>query len=127
MFPVAEGECRKLAEIDVVELGRGGDGDDDEECLEVLKEAVSNADELLVEAVVQRLEMTAAAGRGNRNHVKVTAGEQADVQVGQQYSEAVLLANASILMPEGTTNAVDVVVAKGLARVHIGSRFGVRF
>ncbi|KAK4113338.1 hypothetical protein N656DRAFT_778107, partial [Canariomyces notabilis] len=128
-FPVAGGECRKLAEIDVVELGGGGDGDDDEqECLEVLKEAASNTDEVLVEAVVQRLEMTAAAGRGNRNYVKeVTAGEQADVQVGQQYSEAVLLANASILMPEGTTNAVDVVVAKGLARVHVGSRFGVRF
>ncbi len=126
-FPAADGELRKLAATEVVELGGGEGGADEEESLEVLRGVASETDEVLVEAVSQRLETLVDGGRGDRNYAKeVNVGDTAQVQVGHDYSEAVLLATGGML-PGTTTNVVDVVVAKGSSRVQVGSRFGVRF
>lgn len=126
-FPAVDGELRKLAVTEVVELGGGEGAADEEESLEVLRGVASETDEVLVEAVAQRLETLVDGGRGDRNYAKeVNVGDTAQVQVGHDYSEAVFLATGGML-PGTTTNVVDVVVAKGSSRVQVGSRFGVRF
>ena len=125
-FPAADGELKQLAVTEVVELGGGEGAAEEEESLEVLRGAASETDEVLVEAVSQRLESLVDTGRGDRNYAKeVNVGDTAQVQVGHDYSEAILLAGG--MLPGTTTNAVDVVVAKGSSRVQVGSRFGVRF
>ncbi len=126
-FPATDGELRKIAGTEVVELGGGEGGADEEESLEALREAASETDEVLVEAVAQRLDQLGDNGTGNRNYAKeVNVGEMAQVQVGNDYGESVLLATGGALLGS-TTNVVDVVVAKGSSRVQVGSRFGVKF
>ncbi|KAK0704338.1 prion-inhibition and propagation-domain-containing protein [Lasiosphaeris hirsuta] len=115
---VPEVEYKKLVEVEVVELGT-------KESLEVLKGVAEGMDDVLVDAVVKRLRIV-DPGREDRNYVQqLNVGDTAQVQVGHEYAETVLLAAG--VMPSGVTNEVDVVMAKGLSKVHVGNRFGVRF
>ncbi|KAK0617650.1 prion-inhibition and propagation-domain-containing protein [Immersiella caudata] len=122
-FPVAEGGLQTLAAAEVVEVCGEGGVDDEEETLKALKEAAIETDKMLADAVEKRLEKIAGAA-SNLNYAKeISVGDLAQVQVGNEYTEAFLAASSFF----GTTNMVDVVVAKGSARVHVGSRFGVRY
>jgi hypothetical protein len=122
-FPVADGGLQMLAATEVIEMCGEEGVDDEEETLEVLKEAATETDKVLADAVEKRLEEIEGVD-SNLNYAKeINVGDLAQVQVGNEYTEAFLAARGF----SGTTNMVDVVVAKGSARVHVGSRFGVRY
>jgi hypothetical protein len=113
LFP-AEVACRRLAEIEIVEV-------EDEQSLAALKDATDGTDKALLDAVVRKVEMI--AGRNYAQNIKTD--ENADVQVGNQYSEAVLV--RGLVVTDQTSNSVETVDARGTSRVQIGSQFGVQF
>lgn len=116
-FPATDGELRKIAQTEVVELGGEEGRADEKESLEALREVASETDKVLAEAVAKRLGGLVDSGKEDRNCVKeVNAGETARVTVGGYYSG---------MRPWTTTNAVDVVFARGSSRVTVGSRFDV--
>jgi Prion-inhibition and propagation/Het-s 218-289 len=113
LFPV-EAACRRLAEIEIEEI-------EDESSLTALKDAADGTDKVLLDAVVQKAQTIAG-----RNYAKdIKADNSADVQVGNQFSEAILV--HGIAITDRTVNSVERVVAKGTSKVQIGNRFGVRF
>ncbi|KAH7016219.1 heterokaryon incompatibility protein s [Microdochium trichocladiopsis] len=112
LFPV-NATCRQLAEMEIEEV-------EDEQTLAELKEAAQDTDEALLAAITRK-----PITIGSRNSAREVRGAgNADVQVGNQYSEEMLRGGA---ITEQTSNSAEVVDAKDRARVQIGGRFGVHF
>ncbi|KAK2772620.1 small s protein [Colletotrichum kahawae] len=110
LFPV-EATCRRLAEMEI-------EGVEDESALAVLNEAAQNIDKTMLDATAQKVQAIAS-----RNFAEEVRGAgNADVQVGNQYSDKMLLCGVAIT--EQTSNAAEVVDAKDTAKVQIGGRFG---
>jgi len=119
VLPV-ESACRKLAELEVEQVA-------DEQSLPALEAAAKSLDQVLLDVVTEKI---ANANGGNfGNFVKdAAASDSAEIQVGDQYGEACLVLDlSSFVVGLKPFNTIDRVVAKGSARVQVGSRFGVRF
>ncbi|WQF77078.1 Putative het-s prion-forming domain, prion-inhibition and propagation, HeLo [Colletotrichum destructivum] len=112
LFPV-EATCRRLAGIEIEDV-------EDEPTLAVLKEAAQDTDKALFDATAQKVQTISS-----RNFAKEVRGAgNADVQVGNQYSEEMF---RGVAIAERTSNSAEVVDAKDTSKVQIGGRFGVRF
>ncbi|EFX05012.1 small s protein [Grosmannia clavigera kw1407] len=109
-----EEACRQRAEAQISEVG-------DVASLQVLQEAARGTDPLLLDVVCRKGEAL-----GSHNFARdIKAADQADVQVGDQFSQTVLMGGTGGGPAfHGANNTVHGLDAKGSAKVQIGSRFG---
>ncbi|RSL54130.1 hypothetical protein CEP53_007523 [Fusarium sp. AF-6] len=112
LYPV-EMQRRSLVAFEIEEV-------DDELSLLALEEAASGTDDLIAEAVADKMEAIAA-----RNEAKdILTEETARVKVGNHWSESVLSRGVPVM--DKTENKAGAITARGASIVHIGTSFGGR-
>ncbi|RSL89918.1 hypothetical protein CEP51_001007 [Fusarium floridanum] len=112
LYP-AEIQRRSLVALEIEEV-------DDELSLLALGDAASGTDDLLEEAVEEKMEAIAA-----RNEAKdILTEETARVKVGNHWSEGAV--SRGVPMMDKTENKAGAITARGASIVHIGTSFGGR-
>jgi hypothetical protein len=92
----------------------------DEPSLLALQDAAVGTDPMLSEAVTRKIE-----GISGKNYIRDLKGEDtAKVRVGNEWHEVVLIRGTNVA--DRTTNTADAVALKGMARVHVGNKYGGR-
>lgn len=110
LFPAEKPNRRRLVQKEIGDIS-------DEESLVMLQQTAAGTDQLLADAVREKVKSIDV-----RNYVREIKGEEkASVRLGNDWSDSALAAATGL--EDRTRNEADSVSAKGSSTVHVGNRY----